>query len=320
VIDFFYKVVDLNVAHQMLATSAAWQVNKLLHSTLTLRAQLIINSLDVNFPKETLRSVLKLANLHWQLLNFDLGATGGCIIQVGGLLHGVHFDSVFELFLGGLDILTVEGGVNRMVVHNWSVQSHQVQTASAVGVLQVRWEEEFENGLQADLGTDVLEGWWALRNLEQENVTLLVGCLGVIRAVQAILNHVLPILSTQALWVFLSDFRLFIAEQLLPSDDGRLKNNVFALRVLLIGNTVDFVNQQHDDGLGGHQVLLDVWVVGGVTVREENIQNLFFRQNFPLLVEHLKVVLLKILVQSVHLLGAQGEVRFHDGDGVGNLN
>jgi hypothetical protein len=57
-------------------------------------------------------------------------------------------------------------------------------------MLQIGWEEEFQDGIHSDFGADVLEFRRSLRDGKQENVTLLVGRLGIVRTMKCVLDDV----------------------------------------------------------------------------------------------------------------------------------
>ena len=178
---------------------------------LALGAKSVENSLNVHLVQETLGRVLQLTNLHWQFLNFD-GAS--CRLDSASLAHRrilLHLNLVLKLLFGNLHTNVTETRVNRLVVYDGPVQGKQVKTAGAVGVLQIRGVQEFENCVQGDLHAHVLEGWGTLRNLEQEDITFFVRSFGIVGTVQAILDHIYAILATQAVCILLRNLRLLIA-------------------------------------------------------------------------------------------------------------
>lgn len=189
-----------------------------------------------------------------------------------------------------------------MVVNDGTIKRDQIKTARAVGMLEVWGEEELENGVERDLVLLILKRRRALRDLKQENVSLLIGFLRVVRTVQGVHDNVFSVLAAETVRVLSGHLGLLVSKQLLPAHDRHIKLDLFeALGVFGVRDLVNFVDEKHDDRLGSHHVLLNFGVVGGVSVRVKQVEHLFARQNLAFFVEDLKVVLLEILVQFVNL-------------------
>jgi hypothetical protein len=60
-------------------------------------------------------------------------------------------------------------------------------------MLQVGREHELQNVVNRDLGADVREIWRLLRDWQQEDVSLFVCCLSIIRAPKCVSNLTLAI-------------------------------------------------------------------------------------------------------------------------------
>lgn len=189
-----------------------------------------------------------------------------------------------------------------MIVDDGAVERNQIQATSAICVFKIWRVEELENGVQRDLILLVLEGRRALRDLEQENISFFIGVLGIVRAMQSVHDNVFPVLASEAVGVLFGHFRLLVTKKLFPARDWHVKLDLFyAFGVVGVRDLVDLVDEQHDNRLSCHHVLLDVGVVGSVSVRIKQVEHLFASENLAFLVEDLKVIFLKIFIKLVDL-------------------
>jgi len=135
-------------------------------------------------------------------------------------------------------------------------------------MFQVGREHELQDVVDGDLGLDVLEFWRLLRDGQQEDVTLLVSGLCVVRAPESVPNGILSVLAsesrhslnflhsgvsvrhlpTRESFLSGSDGRVFVSKELLPSDDRRLELDL--LLSLVVPDHIHLVDEQEDDGLG----------------------------------------------------------------------
>ena len=308
VVDFVDESINFDIVVQVLSATAAGQMHELLDVLLASGAEVVVNSLNVNFFQEALRGILKFTDLHRQLLDLELAAGVAVLIHgaaetgPASVSQSLFSDSDLQLLLCDTDALTLEAGVDRVVVDDGTIKSDQIKTARAVGMLEVWWEEELENGVKRNLVFLVLKRRRAFRDLKQENVSLFVGFLRVVRAVQGVHDNVFSVLAAETVRVLFGNLRLLVSKQLLPAHDRHIKLDLFeALGVFGVRDLVNFVDEKHDDRLSGHHMLLNVGVVGGVSVRVKQVEHLFARQNLAFFVEDLKVVLFEIFVQFVNL-------------------
>ena len=217
-----------------------------------------------------------------------------------------------------------------MVVYCWTVQGEQIQPACAIGVLQVGREHELEDVVDRDLGFDVLEFWWLLWNGQQEDVPFLIGCLGIIASPKSIPNCIFTVLAPEPdnlgfflllrlridflwarQWLFgLSSLRILVSNEVLPPDDGAVQLDF--LLGLLAPDGVGLVDQQQDDRLGRHHVLLDLSEEVLVPVRVKQIQYFFFAQDLAFLVKDLEVLLIEHLVDLGDFGLLERNVRLYD--------
>lgn len=79
VVDLMDQSVDLNIVVQVLTATTARQVHELLDVFLALRAQIVVDSLNVDFFQEALGSILQFTDLHGQLLDLNRAACVACL-------------------------------------------------------------------------------------------------------------------------------------------------------------------------------------------------------------------------------------------------
>ena len=91
-----------------------------------------------------------------------------------------------------------------------------------------------------------------------------------------------------------------ITKKFLPADDRALKLDVF-LTLNFSRHRLFVIDEEEHDGLGRHQVFLDVREVRGVTMFVEQVQNFFSGKDFLDLVEDFKVILSELFIHLIHL-------------------
>jgi len=111
-------------------------------------------------------------------------------------------------------------------------------------MLEVGREQEGQDHVEGHLVSDEREFRWLLWDREQENVSLLVCIFGVIRPVEGIFDVVLPIDSSERLWILQFSFLwASVANELLPPDDWTFKLDVF-FPVVFCRKCIDLVYEQ----------------------------------------------------------------------------
>ena len=108
--------------------------------------------------------------------------------------------------------------------------------------------------------------------------------------------------GSKRVWIFsLGLFRVLVAKELLPAHYWVVQLDVF-FAFLFSWDGLFVVDEQKNDGLCSHEVLLDVREVRSVTVVIEQVEDLFSSENLPDLMENLKVVLSKLVIDTLHLV------------------
>lgn len=131
-------------------------------------------------------------------------------------------------------------------------------------------EQELVDHVQADLCANVLECWRSFWNRQQEDITLFVCCLSIVRAVEGIHYCVFPVDASETSAGF-SFSRVFVSDELLPTDDRSVQLDVLTVGIFWILDVVGLVNQKHNDRLRGHHMLNNISEVVGVTVVVKNV-------------------------------------------------
>ena len=107
--------------------------------------------------------------------------------------------------------------------------------------------------------------------------------------------------SSQALcFLGLGLLGVLITKKFLPADDRALKLDVF-VTLNFSRHRLFVIDEEEHDGLGRHQVFLDVREVRGVTMFVEQVQNFFSGKDFLDLVEDFKVIFAEFVIHLFHL-------------------
>ena len=172
VVDLVDESINFDIVVQVLPATAAGQMHELLDVLLASGAEVVVDSLNVNFFQEALRGILQFTDLHRQLLDLELAAGVAVLIHgaaetgPASVSQSLFPDSDLKLLLSDTDTLTLKAGVDRVVVNDGTIKRDQIETARAVGMLKVWWKEELENGVKRNLVLLVLKRRRAFRDLK----------------------------------------------------------------------------------------------------------------------------------------------------------
>ena len=146
VVDFVDESINFDIVVQVLPATAAGQMHELLDVLLASGAEVVVDSLNVNFFQEALRGILQFTDLHRQLLDLELAAGVAVLIHgaaetgPASVSQSLFSDSDLQLLLSDTDTLTLKAGVDRVVVNDGTIKRDQIETARAVCMLKVWWE------------------------------------------------------------------------------------------------------------------------------------------------------------------------------------